>query len=356
MPESILVIRMSSLGDVILTTPIVRQLQRTYPDAILDVVVSERFAEVYSHNPRVRTVWPTVASTTIDSEMDQWKLQMRESVPGGRYDLVVDLQNNLQSAAIRHGLAEREVRYPKFRWQKLAMVWLKRIPPVTTPIVMRYRMALSDYPLVMDTEGPEVWLQEERLSGTYAPRMLPVVVHGAHNGHTHHERLRIAIAPGAHHATKRWPTSHVARLCVMLMREGAHVLLVGGLADVEICSAVEAATGMKLERHDGATTLAQTIKALDSADVLVTNDSGVMHLGAARRIPIVALFGSTVQQLGFAPYGTRHVVVEHDVACRPCSHIGRSRCPRKHFECMMEITPERVRDAIVQLVSDARAL
>jgi heptosyltransferase-2 len=322
----------------------------SFPEAIVDVAVADRFAEVYAHNPRVRRVWPMVASTTVDSEMDRVKLEMRESLPAARYDLVVDLQHNLQSAAFRHGLGKEEVRYPKHRWEKLAMVWLKRFPAATTPVVDRYREPLAHLPLMMDTDGPEVWLERERAQGVYAPRPQAFYVHGAHDGHARSARLRVAIAPGAHHATKRWPTSYFARLCVMLVREGAEVVLVGGLADVDICNAVVAAAGVPLERQDGASTLSQTINAIDGCDVLVTNDSGVMHLGAARRIPVVALFGSTVTELGFRPYGTRHVVVEHDVSCRPCSHIGRAHCPRKHFKCMMGISPEQVRDAIAQLV------
>jgi heptosyltransferase-2 len=128
--------------------------------------------------------------------------------------------------------------------------------------------------------------------------------------------------------------------------------MVGGVADVEICSAVAAASGVEVLRFDGAETLEQTIAAIDAADVLVTNDSGAMHIGSARRIPIVALFGSTVRELGFQPYGTRHLVVEHDVSCRPCSHIGRSRCPKKHFKCMEEIQPAVVREAIGKLLGN----
>lgn len=349
-PRSILVIRLSSLGDVILSTPIVRQLQRTFPDAILDVVVNERFSEVYAHNPRVRTVWPALVSTTVDGEMDAQKLAMKESVPGGRYDLVVDLQRNVQSATIRHGLGDVIVKYPKFRMQKLAMVYLKRFPDVTTSIVDRYRMPLEGLPLVMDTEGPEVWLASERAQGVYAPRRSPLPSYGNSPNTTSLSGMRVVIAPGAKHATKRWPPLYVAELCKMLVGEGAMVSLVGGPADVELCNSIVNAANVDIARHDGATSLEQTIHALDAADVLVTNDSGVMHLGASRRIPTVAVFGSTVKELGFAPYGTRHVVVEHDIACRPCSHIGRSACPKKHFNCMVQIKPIMVREAIGTLL------
>lgn len=349
-PKSVLVIRLSSLGDVILTTPIVRQLQRSFPEAVIDVMVHDRFAEVYAFNPRVRTVWSAIGSTTLDGDLDARKAEMMESVPGGKYDLVVDLHHNLQTVAIRRGLGHSEVVYPKFRWQKLAMVWLKKFPATTTSVVDRYRTPLRHLPLVHDTEGSEVWLRTEKESGVYRPRREELPIHGVQSHHKHKAQLHVVIAPGAHHATKRWPVENVAALCSMFVENGATVSLLGSVADVQICDAIEQTAGVPIQRMDGATTLEQTITAIDSADILVTNDSGVMHLGAARRIPIVAIFGSTVRQLGFEPFGTRYVVVEHDVRCRPCSHIGRSSCPKGHFKCMVSISPQMVFDAAMKLL------
>ena len=161
--------------------------------------------------------------------------------------------------------------------------------------------------------------------------------------------LNIVLAPGAHHATKRWPVAKWAELAAQLDEKGASITLVGGPSDVEICTAVEQAAGVAITRADGAETLAETIEVLDRADVLVSNDSGVMHLAAARRVPVVAIFGSTVKELGFAPYGVRHTIVEHDVSCRPCSHIGRARCPKGHFLCMESIPPTQVLEAIERI-------
>lgn len=350
-PSSILVIRLSSLGDVILTTPLIRQLQRTYPKASIDVMVNERFSEVYAHNPRIRKVWHNMVTTTVDSGMDDIKMQMRASLDNNGYDVVIDLQNNLQSAAIRHGVGRRMFVYPKFRAEKLAMVWLKKFPRVTTPVVDRYRMPLHALPLVHDTEAPEVWLETEKKLGVYGKRFSTPVVHGMHNAAAPvPQTLHVALAPGAQHATKRWPAERFGMLARTLVEQGARVTLVGGTADVAICDAVATSAGVAVERADGATNLESTIQVLDSADVLVTNDSGVMHLGSARRMPIVAIFGSTVKQLGFEPYGVRHTVVEYDVSCRPCSHIGRSACPKKHFKCMTEIYPPTVLTAIHNLI------
>lgn len=334
--RSILIIRLSSLGDVVLATPLARQLHRTFPDAMIDVVVHDRFAEVWTHNPHIRRVW-SVEPRDPDAETDAVKLSMVESVPDGAYDLIVDLQHNLRSRIIRKGLGGNVVLAPKHRLEKLALVYLKRRPNVVTPIVKRYRSTVEHLPLAFDVDGPEVWLPEERRDGAYRTPHTAL-------------RQRVAIAPGARHATKRWPAERVAELCTGLWRDRAIMpVLVGGSDETALCDAIAAMTDAPVERADGASTLEQTVRVLDGCDALVTNDSGVMHLASARRLPVVAVFGSTVPELGFAPYGVRHEIVQHDVACRPCSHIGRSACPKGHFRCMLGIDVDSVMRGLERL-------
>lgn len=336
--RSILVIRLTSMGDVVLATPLVRQLRRTYPDARIDVAIADRFADVWANNPQVTLVWPVPSVHASEAGMDELKLEMLESLSGewgGAYDLVVDLQNSFRSAALRRGLGTTVVRAPKHRVEKLAMVYLKKRPAVTTSIIDRYRSTVQHLPLVADTDGCEIWLPGEH---TY-PSVRPA-----------RERTRVALVPGAHHATKRWPIVRYAELAAALVRHGREVVLLGGSSDVELCDAVEAAAGVPVLRADGATSVEATIRMIDTCACVITNDTGVMHLAAARRAPVVAIFGSTVRELGFAPYGTAYRIVEHDVACRPCSHIGRATCPKGHFLCMEGIAVADVLRAYHELV------
>lgn len=338
--RSILVIRLTSMGDVVLATPLVRQLRRTYPNARIDVAVSERFAGVWANSPHVACVWPVPSVHASEGGLDELKLEMLESLSGewgGEYDLIVDLQHSIRSATVRRGLGRTVVLAPKYRLEKLALVYLKRRPLVITSIVDRYRSTVAHLPLVPDDGGCEVWLPEERSSGRY-----PLA-------HQQHERRRVAVVPGAHHATKRWPVVRYAELAVALVRRGLDVVLLGGPGDVELCDAVAATAGVPVERADGSTSIEKTVRVIDTCHCVITNDSGVMHLAAARRVPVVAIFGSTVRELGFAPYGTRSRIVEHNVACRPCSHIGRSTCPKGHFLCMNGITVAEVLHAYQEL-------
>ena len=223
------------------------------------------------------------------------------------------------------------------------MVWLKQRPSIVTPIVERYRQPLLHLPLVLDTDGLEVWTPQERAAGAYHSRR-------STPERSHREGpLRVAIAPGAHHATKRWPVARFADVITQLTGQGAQVSLLGSAADQAVCDAIVSAAGVEVHRADGASSLFETISVLDTCDVLITNDSGVMHVGAARQIPTIALFGSTVPELGFGPFGVQHTIVQHDVACRPCSHIGRARCPKGHFLCMEGITTEQVLSAVARM-------
>jgi heptosyltransferase-2 len=141
-----------------------------------------------------------------------------------------------------------------------------------------------------------------------------------------------------------------ADLCHRIVADlGAVPVLVGGAADRDIVDAVVANAPRTTVRADGATSIDETIQVLDTCRAIVTNDTGVMHLAAARRLPVVALFGSTVPQLGFTPYGVPHRIVEANVRCRPCSHIGKRTCPKGHFRCMTDITVSQVFEQLVDL-------
>lgn len=332
------------MGDVILATPLVRQVRRTYPNARIDVCVQQRFAEVWRYNPNVHTVWEWDVHDP-DATADDLKLSMRESLQGKQYDLVVDLQSNVRSRILRKGLSKHLVMLDKHRIEKLALVYLKRKPDVVIPIVDRYRATLDAYPLVLDVAGPDVWTEQDRLQGYYGPERRT-------GARISPNSLRIAVAAGAQHFTKRWPAARFAELCTMLTQVfGATCVLVGGPNDVAIGDEIVAMSGGTIERADGATTLASTIAALDSCDLALTNDTGVMHLASARRLPIVALFGSSVTALGFTPYGVPYTIVEVELPCRPCSHIGRASCPKQHYRCMNMITDDRVLAAIADFVN-----
>jgi len=127
-------------------------------------------------------------------------------------------------------------------------------------------------------------------------------------------------------------------------------VLLGGTADREICQKISEKLSFKTIDRSGENSIFKTAWELDNCDLLITNDTGVMHIAAARRIPVVAIFGSTVKEFGFAPFRVENRVVEiEDLPCRPCTHIGRAECPLGHFKCMNLIEPGAVLKSVEEL-------
>lgn len=325
---SILVIRLTSLGDVILTTPVIAALRRAFPDAGIDVAVDAAHAEVWKHNPHIRSIH--CVRKGDDSLLD---------LPS--YDLVVDLQRNRRSSSIIRSAGRsgnpQVVRYAKHRLEKLAFVYLKRKPDTITHIVSRYAKPLEEFGLRIEGWHPELYTT----SGI--ARRLPRTTPSA--------SLRIGIAPGAQHATKRYPVTLMALLLQKLVREHhADVVLVGGPADAAICDAIEAQAGVAVTRCDGAATIAATLDVLCELDALVSCDSAAVHMASACGLPVTVIYGSTAPEFGFTPYLVPHAIVQQpDLPCRPCSHIGRADCPKGHFQCMNSIDPAVVAQEVIRL-------
>jgi heptosyltransferase-2 len=159
----------------------------------------------------------------------------------------------------------------------------------------------------------------------------------------------ITIAPGAKHFTKRWPADSYSQLIERLQQEtNIPVVLVGGNDDVEVSKQIlqQCPDGAAISVA-GQLSIRETAALIGHSRLLITNDSGLMHVADALAVPLVAIFGSTVEELGFFPSSPKAIVIENrGLSCRPCSHIGRGRCPKEHFRCMLEISPFNIFRAV----------
>lgn len=347
-PRSILVIRLSSMGDVLLTTPLVRLLRKRFPEARLDVCISEEWHTIYHDNPHCTNVF-TYKRSFSAQELQAWKHNIAASLlkttGEARYDLIIDLQRNRRSRQIRRGLGAQVRKIRKYRLHKLALVYLKsNLHAKTIHITERYRETLPNLMLQDDGRGLDFGQAQVNQSKPSA---------------ADENIVRIAIAPGAHHATKRWLPEGFAETALLLTKrlelqgKATTILLIGGVADKSICAEVASHLADKVAVHNTSpnTSLAETAQILDSADILLCNDTGVMHLAAARGLPLVAIFGSTVPELGFAPFRVEHRIVQTALECRPCTHIGRATCPKGHFGCMRGVGGAEVAEAAWELLA-----
>jgi len=325
--RSILVVRLSSIGDIVLTTPLLDELRRSFPQARIDYCTKAAFESLLALNPALSSVCTP------------------ESIPATAYDLVVDLQNNARSRAMVRSLKAGMVRrYRKKNWKKLLLVRLKLnlYGEGYCSVVERYRAALDG--LVDSVDAPCT------LHPSPADKLFAAEAIGE-------GRPVLAVCFGANHFTKRYPAeSFAAVISAVLASRPVRIILLGGKEDIPEAEKIMAALPENALRQvrslAGATTLMQSAALLAASDLVLSNDTGLMHMASAFGRKLFVIFGSSVGAFGFLPWRTSYELFETDgLDCRPCSHIGRNACPKGHFRCMREISAERIAARIVETLS-----
>ena len=333
-----LILRFSSIGDIVLSSLLVRTLRKRLPTCRIDFVVKSEFAELIAHNPHISRVIPFPAQGTFGD-----LVALRRSIKPSSYDLVIDIHDSLRSRFLSWG-ARQVVRINKRKLARFVLVHFKRnvydLFKGAPSVALRYLEPLRQWQLQDDGQGLDLFLPpaahdaaERALTDAGIPPTLPL----------------IGVCPSAHHATKMWLAERFAEVAARISGDQhAGIVLLGAESErarcAEIASAVRSANpAITIANLAGRTSLLETAAVMDRCLLVLTNDTGLMHIAAARKRKVVAVFGSTVRQFGFFPFGTTAAVVEHpSLACRPCTHIGRSTCPEGHFRCMNDIPSSQV--------------
>ena len=328
----ILCVRFSSIGDVLLTTPLVRALHRRHPDAELYFVTKRALAPLVVENPHLTKV------LTLDPDERIADLARRLRVLGPTHGL--DLHGSLRSAALRWLVPTRWAGYSKRKLARTALISTKiNLYGRHVPVPERYFEAAVAAGLDVAPDGgpPEFFL---------APAARAHMTHWLAAAGLDQKPFT-ALAPGAAHATKRWPIGHWRALAERLQQLGFGIVAVGGPQDREL----GAALGPGVANAAGEFTLQETGACLARAAALISGDTGVMHMATGVGTRVVALFGPTVEPFGFSPYTKRAVVLQRDLSCRPCSAMGTARCPLGHHRCLTDVLPDQVAAAVQQLVA-----
>ncbi|ACF10535.1 glycosyl transferase family 9 [Chlorobaculum parvum NCIB 8327] len=326
----VLVVRLSAIGDIVLTTPVLSELHRALPDARIDYCTKAPFAPLVASNPAVSSV-VTPESLT----------------PGASYELVVDLQNNRRSRALVRKLRVGKVtRYHKRNWKKLFLVQFKiNVSDGYQSVVERYGEALDGLAVLAPKVTAPCSLYPSPEDRAFAADVL-----GA-------DGPVLAVCFGANHFTKRYPLERFARIIEIVTSETpARVLLLGGKEDEpeakKLIAMLPDTVRSRVLSLAGKASLMQSAALLSRVDAVLTNDTGLMHIASAFGKKLFVIFGSSVKEFGFMPWGTEYELFETPgLSCRPCSHIGRSKCPKRHFRCMMEIAPEPIAARIVETLN-----
>ncbi len=346
--RKILIIRLSSLGDVILATPLLRQLREAYPEAEVDFLVRSDFEEVLRFNPNVSRI------ISFDKEGGFTYLRkIRRQIHRSRYDVVLDIHRNLRSRFICSGMGlwlfrrtkiykVRKQQFIRFLLVKFKINLYRKIYGRIIRVWEKYIRAARPIGIEPDKGQPDLFLPAE--AEETAERFLNFL-----SG----KQKFAAIAPGAKHFTKRWPANYYAELIRALFDKWKMPsVLVGGKEDVPVSDDIIALLpeGMAISAM-GQFSILETAAIMKNAAIVITNDSGLMHAASAYDGSLIAVFGSTVEELGFFPNSPQAEVIENQgLYCRPCSHIGRSACPEGHFRCMKEIAPREIVQRVGMLI------
>jgi len=312
---AILVVRFGALGDVVLTTPLLRAMHDAYPAARLTVVTKAAWGPLLTGNPHVTNVEALAPGESLRT--------LARRLRATAWDYRLDLHGSLRSRALRRMVGGSWQGWRKPRLRRALRVWAGvRAGRAVPPVAEQYFAAARALGIARDAGPPEVHPtpdDEARADESVLPRRF------------------VALAPGAAHATKRWPLPHWDRLAGLLADRGIPTVAVGSGDDPAPAAARMEVRGIGL----GA-----TAAVLRRATLAVTNDSGLMHLATAVGTPVVALFGPTVPDLGYGPHRPDAVVLERALSCRPCSVYGRAHCPLRHHRCMIDLMPETVADTV----------
>jgi len=323
----ILVIRFSSMGDIIYTTPVVRCLKTQLPDAEVHFLTKPAFKYIYDNNPYVGKLLllkPTLSETIQDIKAEH-------------YDYIIDLHNNLRTSLIKLRTGIKSSTYKKQpirKWLSLKFHW-KLVEPIH--LVERYMKTARPLGIKNDGKPIDYYIKAQH----DLHKLLPAL----------HQNGYIAFVIGATHFTKRMPNEKIISICRKINRP---IVLLGGEDVKANGTEIANATGDKIYNACGVTSLDESVFIVSKAQKVLGFDTGLTHIAEAFEVPIGSIWGGTVPELlGVQPYMVKDAeVIGIDLSCRPCSKFGLEKCPLGHFKCMKDIPDDRVYDFANRGLSD----
>ena len=309
----ILILRLSSIGDIVLTSPVPRCLRKAYPNARIHYATKKGNRSILEHNPYIDRIH------LLDQSVSELIAELRKE----EFDYIIDLHHNLVTKRIKRALKATSSSFHKLNIEKFLLVAFK-IPLQEHHIVPRYLATGSFLGIKDDGEGLDYYIAPaERVN----PDSLPEAFR---NGY-------IGISVGAQHATKCLPKTKMIELCSLI---DAPIILMGGPEDSDLAEEVILSLPEKpIFNACGKYSLNQSASLVEQSKLMIAHDTGLMHIAAAFGKNILSVWGNTVPELGMTPYkaGSESRIFEiKQLKCRPCSKIGSASCPKKHFGCMQQ--------------------
>ncbi len=310
----VLIVRFSSIGDIVLTTPVIRCVKQQLGTEV-HFLTKPGFASLLAENPYIDKLW------TLEDDYAGLIRKLKEE----KFDYLIDLHKNLRTWRLAIKLRIKRLTYHKATFEKLLMVKFKINMLPKTHVTERYLEAVKKLGVSYDGQGLDYFIPK-----------------GTENKMTSMDSPYIAAVIGATHFTKRLPEENWIKF---INSTDQKIVLIGGKAEMEAAGNIVAATGLNVINMVGKTNLQESALLIRNAERVISNDTGMMHIAAALRKPIVSIWGGTLWEYGFWPFypdgmNLNKSLEVKGLSCRPCSKFGRDDCPKKHFKCMKDINIE----------------
>lgn len=321
MKTKFLIIRFSSIGDIVLTSPVVRCLKKQFPEAEIHFLTKSRNAELVEANPYIDKIH--LFNSSISDTINELKQE--------NYDYIIDLHNNLRSMRVKIGLKTKSYSVNKLNVRKWLFTKFKINILPNTHIVDRNMETLQKFNVVNDGQGLDHFISEKDI---FPLEQLPEI---ARNGY-------IALVIAGTRVTKRMPAEKYKRL---ISESRLPFILLGGKTERAIADHIlEWGNGNVID-FTGKLPINQSASLVKNARLVISNDTGLMHIAAAYHKKILSVWGNTTTDFGMYPYlpGEGSEILEmKGLSCRPCSKLGYPECPKNHFRCMNDLPEDRLSD------------
>ncbi len=323
-----LIVRFSSIGDIVLTTPVIRGLKQQVEGAEVHFLTKPQFASLLISNPYIDKL--LTLKEPISETIDE--------IHSEEYDYIIDLHHNLRTSILKRKTGIMAFSFDKLNFKKWLLVNLKINCLPDVHIVERYLDTVRHFDVHDDGMGLDYYIPTDE-------EVVPEQMHAAFNG-----KYMVAVV-GANHFTKQIPADKMVNI---INQTGIPVCLVGGKDVLEQALLIEKNLKVPFLNTVGKISLHQSASLIRQSTVVLTPDTGMMHIAAAFNKNIISLWGNTVPELGMYPYRAGEFSKQFEVKglrCRPCSKIGYKKCPKGHFKCMNQIQTEKVVEQITTIVN-----
>jgi ADP-heptose:LPS heptosyltransferase len=317
----ILLIRFSSIGDIVLTSPVSRCLKNQL-GAEVHYLTKKIFSGLIQPNPTIDKVY------AIDKDIKE----VLSDLKAERYDLILDLHHNLRSLRVKWALGRPVKAFNKLNVEKWLLVHTGLNTMPNSHIVHRYLATAKHLGVEYDGLGLDHYIPNEAIVDVecHSPLLKP----GQYT----------AFVIGATHATKRMPREKMVEICRQLQHP---IAILGGKAEAEDGQFLAEHTGGMAVNLCGQLSIQQSASVVGQSAVVLTHDTGLMHIAAALRKRVISVWGSTVPQFGMYPFYPDGVEQNSameilGLSCRPCSKIGHKSCPKGHFSCMRDLDSQQI--------------